>query len=122
MSQIDDPLFTRRDRERARAELARLRSENQLLRYLLDTPVNDDWFAGVRVEAAHQVVRWPAGQDSAKTALDWFWLIGFLAQKAAFAALAGDRDKARHHTISTGAALLNWHLHIQGGTPQGERP
>ncbi len=42
-------------------------------------------------------------------AADWFWLIGYLAGKALMHALAGDRDKAKHHTISTAAALLNWH-------------
>lgn len=96
-------------------------AENDRLRAILSSPVNDDWLEGVRIEAAHQVLRYPAEHDAGKSALDWFWLIGFLAQKAAFAALCGDREKAKHHTISTGAALLNWHRHIQGGTPQGDR-
>lgn len=88
---------------------------------LLQTPITDDWLEGVRAEAEHQRLRYAPEHDAGKSALDWFWLIGYLAQKAAFAALAGDREKAKHHTISTGAALLNWHLHIQNGTPQGER-
>lgn len=98
-----------------------LAEEVSRLRAILNTPVNDNWLEGVRVEAAHQVERWAAEHDRNKSALDWFWLIGYLAQKAAWAALSGDREKAKHHTISTGAALLNWHRHIQGGTQQGER-
>jgi hypothetical protein len=96
-------------------------AEVRRLRAILDTPKNDDWFEGVKIEAAHQVARWAVAHDLNKTALDWFWLIGYLAQKAVFAALSGDREKAKHHTISTGAALFNWHRHIHGGTPQGER-
>lgn len=107
-----------RDRLQTLDELV---AENARLRAILNSPVTHNWIEGVRIEAAHQVERWPAGQDAGKSALDWFWLIGYLAQKATFAALAGDFEKAKHHTISTGAALLNWHIHIQGGTPQGER-
>ena len=46
--------------------------------------------------------------------LDWFWLVGYLAQKAAFADIGGDREKALHHTISTAAALANWHAALLG--------
>jgi hypothetical protein len=80
----------------------------------INTPVTDDWFEGVRLEAVHQQERWGSDHDAGKTPLDWFWLIGYLAQKAAHSAIAGDADKAKHHTISTAAALRNWHRHIVG--------
>lgn len=80
----------------------------------LNTPELLDFSAGVVMEAAHQRERWGADHDVGKTAWDWFWLIGFLAQKAATAHLAGDADKALHHTISTAAACANWHAAIAG--------
>ena len=66
------------------------------------------------LEAAHQIDRWGADHDAGKTPWDWFWTVGYLAQKAASAALAGDTDKAKHHTISTSALLLNWHRRLSG--------
>jgi hypothetical protein len=93
----------------------------------INHPVTDDFLDGVRIEAAHQVGRWGAAHDRGKTPLDWFWLIGYLAQKAATAALQAEsakaeglndirvvayQKKALHHTISTAAALLNWHAQI----------
>jgi hypothetical protein len=95
-------------------EAAALREENERLRTLINSPHNEDWLEGVRLEATHQIVRYPEGHDASKTALDWFWLIGYLAQKATWAAIAGDKEKTKHHTISTGAALLNWHRHVSG--------
>lgn len=94
-------------RRKAEADLAALTAQ-------INAPVVDDWFAGVRNEAVHQQQRWGAEHDAGKSPLDWFWLIGYLAQKAAFSAIAGDHDKAKHHTISTGAALLNWWRQIDG--------
>lgn len=86
-----------------------LRARIATLEALINTPETTDWLKGVPLEAAHQVERWGADNDAGKTPFDWFWLIGYLAQKAAASAVAGDVEKARHHTISTGAALLNWH-------------
>jgi len=83
-----------------------------------DGPETDDWFAGVRKEAAHQVCRWGVGHDGGKTPFDWFWLVGYLAQKAADAAVHGDLEKARHHTISTAASLLLWHAQLAGRASQ----
>ncbi|EZP57459.1 hypothetical protein [Sphingomonas sp. RIT328] len=77
--------------------------------FLVNTPETADFMAGVPLEATHQRDRWSSDHDAGKTPFDWFWLIGYLAQKAAAAAVAGDVDKARHHTISTAAALANWH-------------
>ena len=79
-----------------------------------DGPETSDWLEGVRKEAAHQVSRWGTTHDGGKDPFDWFWLLGYLAQKAASAAVAGDLEKAQHHTVSTGAALFNWHAHLSG--------
>jgi hypothetical protein len=87
----------------------------------LFSPETEDWFEGVRVEAPHQVLRYGSAHDAGKNAFDWFWLIGYLAQKAAFSALLQDWDKAKHHTISTAAALLNWHRQLSG-VSDGMRP
>ena len=84
------------------------------LESLINHPETDDWFKGVQLEAAHQVDRWGTEHDEGKQALDWFWLIGYLAQKAATSHLAGDDQKAKHHTISTAAVLLNWHRRMSG--------
>ena len=92
---------------KAQAEVERLRG-------LLYTAETADFIKGVMFEAGHQVDRWATSHDAGKGPLDWFWLIGYLAQKAAAAELAGDIDKAKHHTISTAAALANWHRHLSG--------
>ncbi|WCT73965.1 hypothetical protein PQ455_01650 [Sphingomonas naphthae] len=81
---------------------------------IINTPETADFMAGVPIEAAHQRDRWGADHDAGKTPFDWFWLVGYLAQKAADAAVRGDAEKAKHHTISTAAALANWHAAIAG--------
>jgi hypothetical protein len=81
---------------------------------VINSPETADFMAGVPLEAAHQRDRWGAEHDAGKAPLDWFWLIGYLAQKAATAQIAGDTNKALHHTISTAAALANWHAAISG--------
>lgn len=83
---------------------------------LINTPETADFMAGVPLEAAHQRERWGSEHDAGKTPFDWFWLVGYLAQKAASAAVAGDIEKAKHHTISTAAALANWHAALSGLT------
>jgi outer membrane murein-binding lipoprotein Lpp len=88
----------------------------EIRRQIINTPETADFMAGVPIEAAHQRERWPSEHDSGKTPFDWFWLIGYLAQKAATAAVAGDVEKAKHHTISTAAALANWHAALSGKT------
>lgn len=80
----------------------------------INNPITDNFIEGVRIEAAHQIERWGVAHDRGKTPLDWFWLVGFLAQKATASAQADDIDKALHHTISTAAALRNWHAAIIG--------
>jgi predicted transcriptional regulator len=81
---------------------------------IINTPETADFMAGVPIEAAHQRERWGSSHDAGKKPEDWFWLIGYLAQKALRAQNAGDTTKALHHTISTAAALGNWHAAIAG--------
>ena len=95
-------------------EASILREKVEKMEALLNSPHIDEWFDGVRAEAAHQVERWGSDHDAGKTALDWFWLIGYLAQKAVHASMSGDDFKAKHHTITTGAALLNWFRRMTG--------
>ncbi|WP_210357625.1 hypothetical protein [Sphingomonas beigongshangi] len=83
---------------------------------LVNTPETAGFLAGVPLEAAHQRERWGSEHDEGKSPFDWFWLIGYLAQKAAAASVAGDTDKALHHTISTAAALANWHAALSGAS------
>ncbi len=110
--------------QEARAEVIRLKA-------LLNAPELVDFAGGVVREAAHQRERWGAKQDAGKEPADWFWLIGYLAQKAMMAQIAGDLDKAKHHCISTAAALANWHAALLGADlsmrpgilpPAGEQP
>lgn len=111
---LPEPKYIPSDKENVILELDQLKAENEALRGLLDTPHTSEWFEGVKLEAGHQIRRWGAEHDAGKTPADWFWLIGYLAQKAMTAQITGDADKARHHTISTGAAMLNWFRSIVG--------
>lgn len=104
-----------RTRANSAKEVAEAIAEIERLQALVNTPETADFMKGVPLEAAHQRERWGADHDAGKAPLDWFWLIGYLAQKAATSAIAGDTDKAKHHTISTAAALSNWHLQLSGG-------
>jgi hypothetical protein len=102
------------ERDELEIEVERQAREIERLTTLIDTPHTDDWLSAVPLEAAHQVKRWGVEHGVGKTPLDWFWLIGYLAQKAAASALAGDVEKAKHHTVSTGAVLLNWFRRLTG--------
>lgn len=86
----------------------------QQLRATIDTPELRDFDLGVRLEAAHQRERWGSDHDAGKEPEDWLWLLGYLGGKALRAAKDGDTDKALHHTISTAAALRNWHAALLG--------
>lgn len=87
---------------------------NEIRREVINTPETADFMAAVPIEATHQRERWGADHDAGKSPFDWFWLVGYLAQKAADAAVRGDVEKAKHHTISTAAALANWHASLAG--------
>ncbi len=114
--------------DRIRVELARisiLETERDEARANLseaskawDGPDTSDFLEGTRLEAAHQIARWGVSHDAGKTAWDWFWLVGYLVQKAAVAAVEGDTEKAKHHTISTAATLLNWYSQLGGSATQ----
>lgn len=93
--------------------IRQLVAENERITGLLNTPVNDDFESGVRLEMAHQREKWGADQ-AGKTPQDWFWLVGYLVGKALAAHVAGNTDKALHHCISSSAALGNWHAAIAG--------
>ncbi|MCH9637784.1 MAG: hypothetical protein K0U16_07570 [Gammaproteobacteria bacterium] len=97
-------------------QLAKRNARIEQLEGMINTPVTDDFIRGIRLEAAHQIERFGAAHDAGKTPPDWFWLLGYLAGKAVHAAEHGDLTKAKHHTISSAAALLNWHRHLSGET------
>lgn len=92
-----------------------LLDEVDRLNALLNTPETEDFDKAIPLEAAHQIERWGVDNDSGKTPADWFWLVGYLAGKALAAHIAGNTEKAKHHCISTSAALRNWHAHIRSG-------
>lgn len=89
-------------------------ADRDRLKALINTPELDGFLRATHIEAVHQVERWGDANDRAKRPADWFWLVGYLAGKALHAAIGGDIDKARHHCISTAAALYNWHCAISG--------
>lgn len=89
-------------------------AEIDRLNGLINAPELHDFAKGVVLEAAHQRERWGAEHDEGKDPAAWFWLVGYLAGKALAAAARGDREKAMHHTISTSAALANWHAALLG--------
>lgn len=93
-------------------EVERLKVQNAHMDRLLNTPEFLNFREGIRLEAAHQVKRWGPSHDRGKGPLDWFWLIGYLAQKIVHSDLAGDKEKALHHCVSTAAACANWHESI----------
>lgn len=88
---------------------------------ILNTPELHKFSEGVTLEALHQRNRWGSAHDAGKAPSDWFWLVGYLAGKALQAHATGNTEKALHHTISTAAALANWHAAI-AGTHTAMRP
>jgi hypothetical protein len=88
--------------------------DDKELRTLINSPELDNFLRAVHIEAVHQGDRWGTAHDLAKYPADWFWLVGYLAGKALHAAISGDKKKAKHHCISTAAALYNWHCAISG--------
>lgn len=96
------------------AEVARLKA-------LINTPELASFSTGVAIEAVHQRERWGSEHDAGKAPSDWYWLLGFLGGKALAAHVAGNVEKALHHTISSAAVLANWHAAI-AGTHTGMRP
>jgi len=101
--------------EDLRAKHTAASDELLALKTLLNTPETNDFDKGVPLEAVHQMERWGAAHDAGKNPEDWFWLVGYLAGKALSAFKLGDAGKAKHHCISTAAAMRNWHRHIATG-------
>jgi hypothetical protein len=97
-------------------DLETMRSEVARLQLLINTPELEDFLQGVKVEQAHQVERWGDAHDRSKSAENWYWLVGYLAGKALRSSTSGDREKALHHTISSAAALFQWHKAIARDT------
>lgn len=83
------------------------------LHFLINNPHTADFLHAVELEAAHQRDRWGEAHDRGKSAENWFWLVGYLAGKCLRAVIDGDKEKALHHTISTGAACANWYEAIK---------
>lgn len=90
--------------------------ERDRLHALVNSPQTAEFLSAVAAEKAHQVERWGAAHDRSKSAEHWFWLVGYLAGKALRATILGDKAKALHHTISSAAALANWHEAISADT------
>lgn len=99
-------------------EVARLGAE--LAR--LNSPVYQPFAEAVVNEACHQLLIGRDEHDANKSPWDWFWTLGYLSQKAAHAMLAGDAQKALHHTISSAALLANWHRWIAEQAQLAELP
>lgn len=91
------------------ASIADLHAELVRLHAVINEPHNDHFLQGASIEKEHQRQRWGDAHDRSKSAEHWYWLVGYLAGKALRAAISGDREKALHHTISSAAALANWH-------------
>lgn len=92
--------------DRLEADNAALRARVAELESRINTPHTSDFLEAVRLEAAHQLERWPDSHDAQKSDADWFWLIGWLAAKAVH---APSQEKRLHHIITTAAAAMNWH-------------
>lgn len=97
-------------------QLGKKTTRIEQLEGMINTPVTDNFMLGIRLEAAHQIERFGAEHDAGKHPSDWFWLLSWLSGKALHAAEHGDIEKAKHHTISSAAMLLNWHRHLSGET------
>lgn len=100
--------------EAEHARLLAAAAAGDRLSALVNTPELEQFLRATHIEAMHQVERWGEASDRAKRPADWFWLVGYLAGKALHAAIGGNVGKARHHCISTAAALYNWHCAISG--------
>lgn len=87
-------------------------AERDRLHSLVNNAHTADFLEATRLEVAHQVERWGTVHDRAKAPADWYWLLAYLGGKALAAHIAGDTEKAKHHTISSAAVLANWHAAI----------
>jgi hypothetical protein len=93
------------------------REDCRAMRDLLHRPEIQEFLLGVKLEAAHQLLRWGTEHDRTKGPEDWYWTVGHLAGKALHAQRADDDGKFMHHLISTAAVLANWHYFASNPDP-----
>ncbi len=93
------------------------KAEAERLQGLIWTPHTQEFLEAVQIEAAHQRDRWGEDHDALKEPVDWYWLLGWLAGKAA---RPETPEKRLHHIVTTAAACLNWHRWTQQTTPEKE--
>ncbi len=111
--QLDqEPAEAARQLREARATLNALVMERDRLKTLMNNSQAERFLEATRAEIAHQLQHWSAIHDRAKEPQDWFWLTRYLADKALRAHNDGALALALHHTISSAAALANWHAAI----------
>lgn len=94
--------------EAEHSELLSARMERDALLVQINNPQTAVFLTAVKFEAAHQRRRFGGSHDRNKSAENWFWLVGYLAGKALRAAIWGDKLKAKHHCVSSAAALAQW--------------
>jgi len=104
---LADPMATKR-------LIGALIEELDILNTAINNPITHDFIQGVEIEIPHQERRWGADSDAGKLHSDWYWLIAHLAGKALNAAGSNDMEKAKHHAITTAAALGNWFNAMSG--------
>lgn len=105
------------------SELLQAKAERDHLHTLINNPQTTEFLAAVKTEAAYQRQKFGFAKDRDKSAESWFYLVGYLAGKALRAVITGDKFKAKHHCVSTAAALANWFEAIErdeSGTGWGE--
>ena len=85
----------------------------------LDVPEIEEFAKAVVVEALHQRVRWGRTHDAHKTVSDWIRLGTHLLGKASMADWDGNPAKLKHHIITTGAAMNNFHAAVVAAEQKG---
>jgi hypothetical protein len=73
-----------------------------------DDPVIDDFIEGLRIEIPYQQHVWNV-EDAGKSISCWIRLIHHLTAKIGESDWNHKPDKAKHHIITTAAALANFH-------------
>lgn len=88
-------------------------AEASRLAALINSPVLEDFMAGMPIECAHQLQRWGDAHDYDKHPEDWIWLFGVLGGKAIQACRSENYEKAKHHAITGAACMANFHRVIK---------
>lgn len=111
--QLDqEPAEAARQLREARAAVNALVEERDRLKALISNSQAERFLEATRAEIAHQLQHWSAIHDRAREPQAWFWLTRYLADRALRAHNDGALALALHHTISSAAALANWHAAI----------